>query len=817
DHATDHNKRLIPVHHRAVKDGALPEAVGARNWVPAQGTFEDDFDGSLKSLLTAIEVDSERLHAHTRWEGRANEWADRDRPASLLARGSELREAEAWLASETGSEPAPTQLQAEFIGASRRGQSRRQRLALGAALLALVLTAAFAVYAVAQRGQAIDQRDLARSNDLAASSLSNLDTDPQLSLILAVAAAKAAETDRSEQALAQAVAASRERVEVKPGADLYEARVSPNGKWLVTASTEGANLYNARSGESLKTLQSGSAVYDLAFSDSSAVFTGGQDGVLRSFSLPDGKPAGKYDADQQAYSIALSADDSMLAMATPNGTITLFSGGSSPETLEGHTDAVRTVAFAASGSSLVSASKDGTAVVWDASSGTVRATLGREGDPAMVDADISADGQTVVTVGDGVAREWDVRSQRQIGQPLNDVFREGYASSVALSPDGKTALLALQDGSATAYDLATQTPVAFYRGHTGRVLSAEFGAGAHDVVTTGVDGTARVWDQGPVVGTLPGSETALTSSFSADGDRIAAGLSNGDVAIYDTSSGRLVDSFKASREALRAASFSADGARLVTAGDDGVTRVWNVDTHARIGPPLRQTDLISTAVFDRGATHVLTSSDDGTARLWNLADDTDVAFFRSNPHLDHPYSAEYSPDWKKIVVGEAGRYDAKVFDAATLDPLETLEQQNYISDASFDPSSARVATGGTSGIATIWNADTGDEILRLPTQHAQVQSVAWSPNGGQVITASTEGVSVWDADSGLELATIGGPAYNAAVSPAGLVTRTASSSVPVEVLECEVCTASDSELLSLAESRITREPTADEKSLYGLD
>jgi WD40 repeat protein len=819
DHATEHNKRLIPVVHRPVDDGALPSTVGERNWIPPQGAFEDDFNDSLKGLLTAIDVDADRLRAHTRWEQRAEEWSERGRAPSLLARGSELRDAETWIASETGSEPHPTKLQAEFVAASRRAHTRRQRLTLAAALLALVLTAVFAVYAFAQRGNAIDQRDLARSNDLAASALANLDTDPELSLILAVAAAKASATDRTEQALAQSIAASRQRTQVEPGAKLWIARVSPDGRWLVTGSNDGANLYDAATGELSKKLQRGDPVYDVAFySDSSAVFTGGKDGVLRSFSLPDGKPTGRYDAGVPTSSIALSRDDSTLAATTTRGAIRLLGGDTgTPDVLRGHHGHVYTIAFATKDASLVSAGQDGTAIVWDTSTGRKLATLSPGPGPAMYDADISANGRTVVTVGaDGRARVWDVRTGRPVGEPLNDIYREGRASSVAVSPDGTTALLALQDGSATAYDLATQDPIASYRGNEGQLISAEFGAKARDVVTTGVDGTARIWDRDPVIRTLSYSSTAETTRFSPDGHLLGAALSSGYATIYNAKTGRYVERLKASDESLREVSFSGDGKRVVTAGDDGVARVWDLSTKERLGPALHQDGPILTAVFDADASHVLTASTDGTARVWDLADGSSRVVYRGGRYA-YPYAAEYSPDWSEIVVAEGGQRAAGVFDAATLEQSETLKEGTFVVAASFDPTSTRVVAGGFGGVGRIWDADSGDQVAELEPQNGQVQSAVWSPTGGQVITASVDGLRAWDADSGLGLATVPGKLINAAISPDGTIAATPSASIPVALLECEVCAASESELLELAESRITREPTAAEKRLYGLD
>src|SRR5688500_16505997 len=82
--AETHHKRLLPLVHVPVSDDRVPPPLRRLNWIPQRGVFEDDFDGSLRTLVAAIRTDLEALRAHTRWQQRAEEWRSRDRDPSLL-------------------------------------------------------------------------------------------------------------------------------------------------------------------------------------------------------------------------------------------------------------------------------------------------------------------------------------------------------------------------------------------------------------------------------------------------------------------------------------------------------------------------------------------------------------------------------------------------------------------------------------------------------------------------------------------------------------------------------------------------------------
>jgi hypothetical protein len=123
-HASKHNKKIILVVRADVDEKYVPERVRRLNWIFLHQT--DDFDVGVHALIAAIETGLDWVHAHTRLLVRAREWESKARDHSLVLRGNELREAEAWLAKAVGKEPKSTSLQSEYILTSRQQAIKRQ-------------------------------------------------------------------------------------------------------------------------------------------------------------------------------------------------------------------------------------------------------------------------------------------------------------------------------------------------------------------------------------------------------------------------------------------------------------------------------------------------------------------------------------------------------------------------------------------------------------------------------------------------------------------------------------------------------------------
>jgi TIR domain len=181
--ATEQAKRLIPILARPTPAEGVSPALAELNWL----SFLDDtnFEAGINRLVEVLDTDIDRVHLHTRLLTQAREWETHGRDHSLLLRGDELKQAETWLADQTGRKPAATPEQAQLILASRRALTRRQRGIGATAVGVAVVMAALAAFAFIQQRIAEQQRDVAVSRLVAGEATELRATNPALAPNLA--------------------------------------------------------------------------------------------------------------------------------------------------------------------------------------------------------------------------------------------------------------------------------------------------------------------------------------------------------------------------------------------------------------------------------------------------------------------------------------------------------------------------------------------------------------------------------------------------------------------------------------------------------
>src|SRR3954470_24564410 len=202
--AVDAGKRIVPVDFGHVAADDVPEAIRVRNWIPGNG----DLDATVERVITALDTDLDHIKAHTHWELKALEWTGKDREHSLLLRGADLAEADAWLPSAEAKDPPPTPLQREYIDASRQAAANRQRRVATVAVGVAVVSLALLVFALIQRGQAQDARRTSASRAVAFASGAQGTVDPERALLMAMDATKTRATPDALFALRSALDAN---------------------------------------------------------------------------------------------------------------------------------------------------------------------------------------------------------------------------------------------------------------------------------------------------------------------------------------------------------------------------------------------------------------------------------------------------------------------------------------------------------------------------------------------------------------------------------------------------------------------------------
>lgn len=89
-----------------------------------------------------------------------------------------------------------------------------------------------------------------------------------------------------------------------------------------------------------------------------------------------------------------------------------------------------------------------------------------------------------------------------------------------------------------------------------------------------------------------------------------------------------------------------------------------------------------------------------------------------------------------------------------------------VRSVAFSPNGQRIVTASDDTTAIVWNASTGEAILTLTGHINWVNSVAFSPDSQHIVTASVDNTAiVWDATTGAVILTLDG--HNASFSPDG--------------------------------------------------
>lgn len=451
-----------------------------------------------------------------------------------------------------------------------------------------------------------------------------------------------------------------------------------------------------------------------------------------------------------------------------------------------HADGVVRAEFSPDGKYVVTASKDGTAQIWETATGRATTPPLRH-EAALQGAFFSRDGQIVVTYSaDTTARIWSAATGQPLTQPM--VHSGGWVLAAALSPDGRQLVTACGDRVARVWDTLTGTLVRTTLRHPGSVRFVQFSPNGKQILTTGEDGEARFWDaqtgnlaRKPLehdsgvrhasfrfdgrrlvtasqnaaaylwdldrerpVGSRPlrHVNSLVQVAFSPDGQRFLTSSLDATAQLRDAETGKLLAIFRHEGPVL-AVAFSTDGRLLATAGADGTARVRDATTGRMLTPLLRHAGSVVSVAFHPANTHLLTASADGTARLWQL----DVPE-PSLPPLRHAALVR----WADVSAG--GRYvvtagydsKAQIWNATTGEPLGSpLAHRREVVFVAFSRDGQQVVTTSMDGTAQIWKVGTSEPITP-PLGHARtVHRAAFSPDGRFLVTASADWTArIWD-------------------------------------------------------------------------
>jgi WD40 repeat protein/serine/threonine protein kinase len=462
--------------------------------------------------------------------------------------------------------------------------------------------------------------------------------------------------------------------------------------------------------------------------------------------------------------IDYNGDGSRMVSAALNGSAQIWDTTTGEELLllSGH-DTYIHVAFSNDGSFVVTASDDGTAKVWDTVTGELLTTFtGHRDNPNIVEpgtqtylrgVDVSPDNKTVATgAADGLVKLWDAAT----GVELKSFDMGGpslWVQYLWFTPDGSRLVINQRAGDDLPFEI-------FYLTDAIRIIEIDSG-----------DELLRI--EGGVI----------ESDLSPDGSRLLVNDARyREVQIWDLDAMEEVAAYSMDQNSRP--KFSPDGSLFSTLSEDrSYVHIWEIETGREVMNLTGHQGTIQDSRFSPDGSKLATSSSDQTVKFWDIGPAHELLTI-------HPFSNDgdgltrigFSRDGSMMATsgGSVGIWgELSLWDPLTGERLLTLDgHDDWVGGLSFSPDGDRLASSSDDDTVKVWDTTSGDLLLTLTDHEDWVNTVDYSPDGATIASVGNDEQSfVWDATSGevIHQLPLSGPGWSIAYSPDSALLATGES------------------------------------------
>ena len=622
--------------------------------------------------------------------------------------------------------------------------------------------------------------------------------------------------------------------------------ISPDGRWALSGS--GMNIRGGRSPQPDNTLR----LWDLQTGECIQTLAGHAHSVNAVAFCPDGRFAVSASGDKTVrywdlekgtclavmeghtfglQSITVSSDGRFAAsggggsfMSLKDHTIRIWDLEQKRclKTLEGHQAAVGGLAFTPDGTRLLSGSEDTTLKLWDVQSGDCLRTFNGHNDFVNAVA-ITSDGRFAVsgsgsslsasrTVREDALRIWDLDT----GSCLRTFEGHNKAvNGVCFTPDEKQVFSGSEDYTLGLWDVSVV--LSNYNPPYSIVVPVSSEAAAQQAQTFTsqlgeIEASLRQEDyqegrqklleirsmpdyerdeaiqdlwfelrQHCSPGRITGAWLTRTFSghtgevndlaFSPDGKTFVSASSDKTIKRWELSSGKCVRDFEGFKLRATCVAYSPDGRYILGGGSaqNAYLKLWDLtieDPHHyyyRLGHSIgMHSNAVTTITFSPDSRLAFSGSEDTRIAVRNVATGTVLRRFRG--HEMGVTSVAVSPDGSTLVSASGTimskiskkptDFSVRIWDLSSGDCRHVLtEHTNYVKSVAFTPNGKKIISASDDKTLRIWDPETGECLQVISGSEFRFNDLAVSPCGNYAVTACGLGgkgniLQIWDLNSG---------------------------------------------------------------------